>query len=186
MGPFLPGPEPEPTPVGDSLRSLFHGLVTRTFRDTVGLTESGVNAYLGDMLARFAHRDNLYRVRSLQGRALEEVAEMLMEADPTAEGGSFDRERAVHRHIGDFTLFWAGLYPEALRRMREQGRADSLIDYVRQGKHSYYVVSTFRHGPFAEDAPLFQQLSEGFELCLYGLSLVRRDWERLSAGRPLS
>ena len=26
--------------------------------------------------------------------------------------------REVHRHIGDFTLFWTGVYPEALREMQ--------------------------------------------------------------------
>ena len=49
-------------------------------------------------------------------------------------------------------MFWAGIYPDALRRLREQGRADHLIDYARQGKQSYHIVSTYRQGRYAEDA----------------------------------
>lgn len=176
--------EPTPVPQEHPLRTLFHGLVSSAFQGTLGLRHQEISLYLGDMLTEFAHVDNLYRLRDVRGERLQEVVEMLMEGDVALNAPSFDHERAVHKHIGDFTLFWTGIYPEALRHLREQGRADYLIDYVRQGKQSYYIVSTFQHGPYASAAPLFRQLSEEFELCLYGLSLVRRDWERLATSRP--
>ena len=142
-----------------------------------------LSVYLTDMLTQFAHIDNIYQVRNAQGMPLSEVAEMLLEADVSANAPSFDHERAVHKHIGDFTLFWAGIYPEALKHLRAPSRADHLIDYVRQGKQSYYIVSTFQYGRYAQDAGLFRQLSEDFELCIYGLNLVRREWQQMSAAR---
>jgi hypothetical protein len=165
------------------LCALFRELVMRAFHETLGLTQREISAYIANLLTRFAHIDNIYRLRDLRGARLQEVAAMLMESDVTLNAASFDQERAVHQHIGDFTLFWTGVYPESLSLLRAQGRADHLIDYVRQGKQSYYIVSTFQHGRYAGDAGLFRQLSEDFELCAYGLSLVRRDWERLTA-RP--
>jgi hypothetical protein len=162
------------------LRVLFHQLVERAFADTLGWAQAGVNDYLANLLTDFAHRDDVYRIQDMQGTRLQSVVEMLMEAETHALEPTYDRERTVHKHIGDFTLFWTGLYPEALRKMRGQGRADHLINYVRQGKQSYYIVSTFQHGPYAEDADLFRELSDRFELCLFGLSLVRREWERLA------
>lgn len=171
---------PEPVPEDHPLRTMFRDLVVRAFQGTLGLTQRRVSLYLADMLTDFAHRDNLYRIQNRQGARLEQVAEMLMEADVLLDAPSFARERAVHKHIGDFTLFWAGVYPEMLRTRRAAERADSLIDYVRQGKQSYYIVSTFQQGPYAPEAGLFRQLSEEFELCQYGLSLVRREWERLA------
>lgn len=146
----------------------------------MGWNQQEISGYLADLLTDFAHTDNLYRVRDGRGMRLSQVAEMLQESDVSLSAQSFDQERRVHKHIGDFTLFWAGIYPESLRRMREEGRADHLIDYVRQGKQSYYIVSTFQEGHYARDAGLFRHLSDDFELCLYGLSLVRRDWERLA------
>jgi hypothetical protein len=173
----------DPTPISENhpLQQLFYHLVAYTFQDILGLQQKAISHYLANMLTEFTHTDNLYRVRDARGVRLTEVAAMLMEADPAGNAASFDQERAVHKHIGDFTLFWAGVYPEMLQRLRRQGRADHLIDYVRQGKQSYYIVSTFQHGRYAEDAALFRQLSEEFELCLYGLNLVRRDWEQIAA-----
>ena len=171
--------DPASIPESHPLRTLFHSLVASAFHETLGLPQREISEYLTNVLTEFAHADNLYRLRDLEGRRLEEVTQMLMEADVRLNAASFEREREVHKHIGDFTLFWAGVYPEAVRRLRAQGRADHLIDYVRQGKQSYYIVSTFQHGRYAEDANLFRQLSDEFELCLYGLSLVRREWEQM-------
>jgi len=39
---------------------------------------------------------------------------MLIESDPIyGPAPSFDRERQVRKHIGDYTLFYAGMFPEA-------------------------------------------------------------------------
>lgn len=175
----------EPAPISERhpLRELFQSLVARAFHETLGLPQKEISTYLANVLTEFTHQDNIYRVRDAQGRRLEEVAEMRLEADIRLNATSFDQERAVHKHIGDFTLFWAGVFPEALEKRRSPLKADHLIDYVRQGKESYYIVSTFQHGRYASDAGLFRQLSEEFELCLYGLSLVRRDWDRMLASR---
>jgi hypothetical protein len=107
--------------------------------------------------------------------ALVEEAEKL-----PAEGRT---RREVHRHIGDVTLFWTGVYPEALRRLRSSLTRDHFIDYCEQGKRSYYIASTFEDDDACrEEAPVLRRLSTEFELCAYGLSQVRREWERQQPG----
>lgn len=176
--------DPAPIPYANPLRGLFNGLVKQTFRETIGLSYPAIMEYLTNMLTDFAHCDNLYRLCDARGLPLREVAAMLIAADLGPGEGSEEQERAIHKHVGDFTLYWAGIFPEALRQMRTRSGVQ-LIDYVRQGKESYYIVSTFERGPFAEDALLFRRLAEHYELCLYGLGLVRREWERLGAiSRP--
>ena len=87
--------------------------------------------------------------------------------------------REVHRHIGDFTLFWTGVYPETLKKLRSALSRDSFIDYCEQGKRSYYIASTFDDDPsYRDEAHVLRRLSEEFELCAYGLTEVRREWER--------
>jgi hypothetical protein len=162
------------------LEALFYPMIERVFFDRLGLLQREIGVYLASILAEFAHSDAFNRIHNAQGKPLREVAEMLSEADINANADSFDREREVHKYIGDLTLFWAGVYPEALESSRRQMHLDHLIDYVRQGKQSYYIVSTFQQGRYSEDAPLFRHLSEEFELCLYGLRLVRREWEHLT------
>ena len=176
-------PTPKPAPATHPLRALFQQIVADAFQHTLGLPQPSVSVYLGDLLTAFAHADTIYQVRDLHGRQLRSVAEMLMATDAPDTSTDFDYERRIHKHIGDFTLFWAGIYPDMLRRLRDQGRADHLIDYVRQGKQSYRIVSTYQQGRYAEDAGLFRLLSEDFELCLYGMGLVRREWERFAEKR---
>jgi hypothetical protein len=93
-----------------------------------------------------------------------------------------DRERHVHQHIGDFTLFMAGLFPEYLRRLKTAGliyHKDFLVDYMKTGKRSYGIVAQMADGPSQEEPPLFRKLSDNFELCVTGLGFVRSDLDRM-------
>jgi hypothetical protein len=110
------------------------------------------------------------------GKRLEEVALMLIEADQRVG----DPQRELHRHIGDFTLFWTGVYPEALTRLQAADRKDHLLDYQTQGKRAYYIASTIRSQETAEECEVLERLSHEFEMCVYGLGEVRREWERRS------
>jgi hypothetical protein len=158
------------------LRRLFAGLTENTFINTFGTADPRLTDYLSGLLARFIHIDAIYRLCNAQGRRLEEVAEMMLEAEEMPPEGRTRRE--VHRHIGDFTLFWTGVYPEALNRLRSLLCKDHFIDYCTQGKRSYYIASTFQDDPYREEAPVLRRLSEEFELCAYGLREVRRQWEQ--------
>jgi hypothetical protein len=158
------------------LRRLFAGLTEQTFIHMLGLADPRLTDYLSELLSRFIHMDAIYRLRDARGRRLEEVAEMMIEAESMPAEGRTRRE--VHRHIGDFTLFWTGVYPEALNRLRSMLSRDHFVDYCEQGKRSYYIASTFADEPYREEAPVLRRLSEEFELCAYGLNQVRREWER--------
>jgi hypothetical protein len=162
------------------LRRLFAGLTEQTFQATLGVADPRLTDYLSELLSRFVHIDAVYRLAGPDGRRLEEVVEMMLEAEALPPQGRTRRE--VHRHIGDFTLFWTGVYPEALKRLRSALSRDQFLDYTARGKHSYYIASTFAEDPYAEEAPVLRRLSEEFELCAYGLNQVRREWERNRAG----
>jgi hypothetical protein len=88
----------------------------------------------------------------------------------------------VHQHIGDFTLFMAGISPEYLRRLKTAGlvyHKDFLVDYVKTGKRSYGIVAQMAEQPAQGERPLFAKLSENFELCVTGLGFVRSDLDRM-------
>ena len=158
------------------LRRWFSGLTEQTFLTTLGVADPPLMDYLSDMMSRFISLDSIFRLRSLQGKRLDEVADMVLDAESMPPEGRTRRE--VHRHIGDFTLFWTGLYPERLEKLRSALTKDSFIDYCEQGKRSYYIASTFDDEPFTEEAPILRRLSEGYEMIAYGLGHVRREWER--------
>ena len=159
-----------------SLSKFFEELISRSFRQRLGLTDSEITSYVTDLLTQFNQTDTLYRIRNSQGKPLEDVGEMLIESHPLLEAASFDREREVRKHIGDFTLFFVGLFPEAVNRWRlRRQRLDSLVDYVRTGKESYFIVSEFNLYEYKDSAPFFKKMSEQFESCVFGLNLVKRN-----------
>lgn len=165
------------TPSNDHpLRRLFCGLTEHTFISTLGVADPPLTDYLSELLARFIAMDGIFRLRDLAGRRLEEVVGMVLEAEAMPAEGRTRRE--VHRHIGDFTLFWTGVYPEALKKLRSALSRDQFVDYCEQGKRSYYIASTFEHDPYRDEAAVLRRLSERFEEVAYGLTQVRREWER--------
>src|SRR6059058_770161 len=173
-------------PEHHSLRKLFGALAEKTFSEKLGWPDFNVSEYVSQLLVDFTHTDHLYRIKSAGGERVEAVVELLYESEVTQEAGSFAREREVHRHIGDFTLFMAGLFPEYLKRIKTAGliyHKDFLIGYIKTGKRSYGMVAEFGDRPEAGDPqsspPLFRKLAENFELCVLGLGFIRGDLERL-------
>ncbi len=172
------------TPIPDhhALRRLFCTLTEQSFTEKLGWPDFNVTEYLANLLVEFAHTDNLYRIRNHQGEQVDTVVELLFESEVLLEAQGMDREREVHRHIGDFTLFMAGLFPEYLRRLKSAGmiyHKDFLVDYVKTGKRSYKIVAQYPEGEARTETPLFRKLSENFELCVTGLGFVRSDLDRL-------
>jgi hypothetical protein len=164
------------------LRRLFSELLYKHLIRAAQLDDPQISDYIGDLLVNFTHVDNLYRLRNSKGRRLEDVAEMLIASNPLLEGRSFEYEREVRKHIGDYTLFLTGLFPEYVAKLdRKPFRMDSLIDYLKAGKESYRVVAAFDQFEYRDVAPLFRKLSEKFELCVYGLNLIKDDLARQQA-----
>jgi hypothetical protein len=70
------------------------------------------------------------------------------------------------------------MFPDAVNnsRLRRQ-RVESLIDFMKAGKESYYIVSTFDQWEYARLAPLFKKLSQDFEKCVIGLNIIKNELE---------
>ena len=159
------------------LRRLFTGLVEYAFCTEVGVCDPTLTGYLTDLLVDFTHVDRLSAIRNAHGKRPEQIAAMLAVLVDERPTDAIERDRSMYRHLGDYSLFWAGVYPEQLRRA-SRNPSDVLLDYVTQGKQSYAIVSRLANEDDAPPPSLFRHLSEDFEYCLYGLGLVRRGWEQ--------
>ena len=159
------------------LQQLFLELVGRHYAEEIGIRDPQVVGYVAHLLSEFCNVEQLLKIRNAAGKPLNDVGEMLIESDPIyGPAPSFDRERQVRKHIGDYTLFYAGMFPESINhyRLRRQ-RVENFVDWVKAGKESYYIVSKFEHFEYAKVAPLFAQLSQRFEQCVHGLNLVKNE-----------
>lgn len=156
---------------------FFQRAVRNVYEGKLGLNDPDVTAYVARLLCDFSDARNLYSVRDEMGRPIEELTELLEAADPVnGSAKSFDEERAVRKHIGDFALFVGGMYPEASgSSRRRRHHQPSLQELIQAGKESYYIVSQFNLFEYEEEAPLFARLADGFERCVLGLTMVRQE-----------
>ena len=168
-------------PESHALQQLFADLVGRHYAEEIGIRDPQLISYVAHLLTEFCHAEQLFKIRNSANRPLDDVGEMLLESDPVyGPAPSFDRERQVRKHIGDFTLFFAGMFPESVNRYRlRRQRLESLIDWMKAGKESYYIVSKFEHFEYAKVAPLFANLSRNFEECVFGLNRVKNELEEM-------
>ncbi|MBI4718728.1 MAG: hypothetical protein HY763_13050 [Planctomycetes bacterium] len=159
------------------LRRHFAGLVEHAFFTEIGMCDPELTDYVADLLVSFTHIDRLNAIRHARGKRLDQIAAMLIVLADEKPGSAAERDRSIYRNIGDYTLFWAGMYPEHLRRSSHVP-SDVLLDYVAQGKRSYAIVADLSDEDYQPPPTLFRSLSDDFESCLHGLGLVRRCWEQ--------
>ena len=164
-------------PESHPLQQLFIELVGRHYAEEIGIRDPQIVNYVAHLLADFCEVEQLFKIRSVSGRALTDVGEMLVESNPVfGPAPSFDRERQVRKHIGDYTLFFTGMFPESINQFRlRRNRLEGFIDWMKAGKESYYIVSKFEHFEYAKVAPLFASLSTHFEQCVFGLNRVKNE-----------
>lgn len=153
------------------LLRLFRGMTESTFMSELGIGDPRLVGYVANLLARFVPSQSIWRLSDPQGKRMTQVTAMVAEAESAQDTS---RRCEYHQHVGDYTLFWTGVYPEALTWLQGRGSPDSLIDYQQQGKRSYLVASTLSD----DQAAVLRRLSDEFELCAFGLSRVRREWEK--------
>ena len=168
-------------PESHPLQQLFEDLVGRHYAEEIGIRDPQIVAYVSHLLAEFCDAEQLFKIRNTFNRPLSDVGEMLLEADPVyGPAPSFDRERQVRKHIGDYILFFAGMFPESINHFRlRRDRVENFVDWIKAGKESYYIVSKFDCFEYTKVAPLFERLSNNFEQCVYGLNCVKNELQEM-------
>src|SRR5689334_23301588 len=163
------------------LQQLFIELVGRHYAEEIGIRDPQVVNYVAHLLTEFCDAEQLFKIRSAAGKPLSDVGEMLVESNPVfGPAPSFDRERQVRKHIGDYTLFFTGMFPESINAFRlRRNRLENFVDWMKAGKESYYIVSKFEHFEYTNVAPLFANLSEHFEQCVFGLNQVKHELQEM-------
>lgn len=168
-------------PEQHALRQLFHQVVSGCYSEHLGVHDLEVTSYIADLLTEFCVAEKLYPIHDAEGLPIRDVNRMLAAADPIhGTADSFDAERRVRKHIGDYALFSTGMFPEAAQRSRFSNDA-GFLDMVQTGKESYFIVSQFNLFEYQSEAAFFGRLADDFETYMYGLTKVRGQLDRMGA-----
>jgi len=117
-------------PLHHPIRELFLTLTDRGLRES-HLSDEEIHLYLSNLLVEFVHLENLYKVRDESGRRVEYLMDML----GCAEGAGSVERSDIYKHIGDFTLFVLGLYPESPHGARVDALALPRLSSRRNRSH---------------------------------------------------
>lgn len=157
----------------DALRHLFAGCCEYAFEAELGVADPELIDYMVNMLLRFARSEAFSPARNPRGQRLSRITELIAEADQR-EGRP---RRELHRHIGDVSLFWTGVYPEALPRLQAVDSPDFFVDLPAQGRRCYLIAGEFEEKPCEEEAVILRRIADEYPICQQGLALARRQWE---------
>jgi hypothetical protein len=168
-------------PEDHPLQKLFIDLVGQHYAHEIGIRDPELVGYVAHLLTEFCDAEQLFKIQNAFGKPIADVGEMLLQADPVfGPASSFDRERQIRKHIGDYTLFFAGMFPESINHLRlRRQRLESFVDWMKAGKESYFIVSKFDCFEYTKVAPLFEKLSARFEQCVYGLNCVKNELQEM-------
>lgn len=140
-------------------KDYFAGIIENVFHSQIGVADAEIVSYLTELLIRFIRTDTIYSLRGIKGNRLYNLTKMLDEAD---ERKGTARKKA-YQHVGDYTLFHVGLYPESV---------PDVAFYMSRGRNSYIETGNSDD----ENPELFWRLGDEFDLCAYGLNFVKKDF----------
>lgn len=174
----------------DDIDRFFRGLTEHAFHARLGVVDPPLVDYVATLLIRSLRSDQLpgwpAGCPNWPGGSddqAELVAHEAFEASELAAAIGHDATAGEgFRRLGDFALFWTGVYPEALDRphpaagppLRPGGLP--LVTYRLVGKRAYRLASVLFDDSAAVDRGVLERLSDEFDLCAEGLSEVRRAW----------
>ena len=152
------------------LLSFFDRAIRASLHD-LGFREDPTGSYLAELLTRFARTENLYP-RGVAVPRLESVVDMLLEVQaawlPDTLGFRPEHEVSVRRHIGDYTLFMTGIFPERVKR------SASTDYYIAQGSSAYRFVSEHARASSRGGPGPWRRLADRFEGYAGVLDYTRR------------
>ncbi|MFQ5741858.1 MAG: hypothetical protein ACE5JX_22920 [Acidobacteriota bacterium] len=151
-------------PENHPVKKLFRTLTNRALAQS-SLPDNDILIYLSDLLLEFMYVERLYKLKDERGRRLEYLVDMVQKAEDTPGKGQKKRH---YKHIGDYSLFILGMFPESLsygKRMIPHSY------YADTGRRSYLAASQLEQN--TNTTLVFRKLADKFERCVLSVNWVR-------------
>ena len=136
----------------------FYILVRQVFT-RAGLADRGVADYVAEVLAEFARTERARCVLPGQAQALDYFFELLAALQTADDRTTF----YLRAHIGNYSLFLAGIFPDRIRVRAERRGFPDLSYYVALGRTHFRAASDHRLAQRYALADIFNTLAERFE-----------------------
>jgi hypothetical protein len=145
------------------VKKLFRELTGRALGQA-SMHDNDLHFYLSNLLVDFTFVENLYRTANDGERRSEYLIDMLQQANETGMPG----KKYAYRHVGDFSLFMLGMFPEYIERRRSVLSANYYSDFGRIG---YKAAGQLESDSW--QIVTYRKLAERFDGCVESLHWVR-------------
>ncbi len=146
-------------------QEFFHSLVTDGLKKEKISTRPETEFYLVNLLSQFMTTDRLYAKSKTDDKSNKKDEPLVMMLKEALERPQIDEQRALFRHIGDFSLYTAGFFQDSLNR--------KLVDveyYIAMGGSAYQHVA--QRVDENANRSIYQELAEKFSAFVEVLARV--------------
>ena len=165
--------------LGISAHFYFYILVRQVLR-RAGIADRLVADYVAEMLAEFSRTERARCVVPGQTQPLDYFFEMLAALQTADDTTRF----LIRAHIGNHSLFLAGVFPDHIRFRAETRGCPDLHYYENLGRASYRAASEHRLARKYEVAEIFDTLAERFQATRRALNDLSERLFTLGDGEP--
>jgi hypothetical protein len=138
--------------------ALYFYILTRRVMRRAGLEERALSDYIAGMLVAFSHTKQLTETKGDEGRSFYYLSDLLLSLDQAPK----DQHFPLRRFIGDYTLFFSGIFAERVQRQVNRRGAPGLGYYETIGQSCYGQAAKHPQARQSELKEIFEQLAEQF------------------------
>ena len=166
--------QPNDSSSSSVLGRFLTGINESVFLTKLGIANIELVNYLNGLLIQFIRADAILIPNGKTDHTARKIIEML----DVAETSMAPERRDIYQAIGDYTLFWVGVYPESLNKRQTRQTTNWIHNFTRQGKKCYALASEMKPAALQPSEQVLHCLSQQYELCAFGLRESRREWEQ--------
>ena len=154
----------QPAPANISLPLYFYVLIRHALRH-FGMEKVDISDYLASMLAEFSKPGRAEMISESSQKEYRYLVDMLA---ALLEAANAEQEFEIQSHIGNYSMFLAGVFPDYIYKRATYGRPGPDVSYYEQVGSSGY-----QHASRSRAAEKFN-LSEIFSVLASHFSEIRR------------
>ncbi len=155
--------------LGRPSAALFIYVTVRHALRAAGVDDVRLSDYVGALVLEFGLRDRAHRI----ARFDDAVYRYLVDIVADAHAASGRRAFLLHAHLGNYSLWLAGIFPDYIAARRERKGAPGLQYYEALGARGFRVASDHRLARDYDLAGVFERAAASFpaiRIALNGLS----------------
>ncbi len=144
--------------LGSPSPALFLYVAVRETLRTVGIDDTRLAEYLGAMLYEFGLRDRALRVAHHSDHEYRYLTEIVADLDP----GTGRRGFLIRAHLGNFSLWLAGVFPDFITTRRARKGGPDLSYYDTMGARGFRLASDHRLAREFELDDIYAKAADAF------------------------